>query len=280
VVTESSASGESATWIVIPAFNEARTIGPIVRECQAFGAGPIVVDDGSSDDTANIAEASGALVLRNAGNQGKGASLWRGMQAAVAAGASRVVTLDADGQHRPQDIPLLLSRRPSSEEPARIVIGSRRAGGRAASRSRAAPRARYLANRVADFWVSWAARHPVEDSQSGFRVYPAELLRRLAARPPMVRGFAFESEILIEAGRLGVRTVAVDIPSIYSAMQRPSHFRPVADIARIVLMVAGKLLRGGMDPLGLWRSLGRPLGRPQGRSPNRSDPRRAMRSRH
>ena len=72
----------------------------------------------------------------------------------------------------------------------------------------------------------------------------------------MATGFAFESEILIEAGRAGVGTAAVAIPAIYGeALRRESHFRPFADIARIVLMVAGKLLRRGMDPVGLWRSL-------------------------
>ncbi len=97
---------------------------------------------------------------------------------------------------------------------------------------------------------------PIDDSQSGFRIYPAALIRALAARPQLARGFAFESEALIEAARLGFSTVAVDVPTIYGdALQRPSHFRPVADITRIVLMVAGKLLRRGMDPAGLWRSL-------------------------
>ena len=73
------------------------------------------------------------------------------------------------------------------------------------------------------------------------------------SNPP---GFVFESEILIEAARQGFSTVAVDIPTIYgSVLRRPSHFRPVADVTRIVLMVAGKLLARGMDPVGLWRSL-------------------------
>jgi glycosyltransferase involved in cell wall biosynthesis len=240
-------SDSTADWIVIPAFNEAATIGPIVRECRPFGL-VIVVDDGSLDSTARIAAAEGAIVLRNPANLGKGASLWRGMLAALEARADKVVTLDGDGQHRPEDVPALLAC--SRKNPRRIVLGSRRAG------SRAAPRARYIANRVADFWISWAARQPIEDSQCGFRVYPAEVLRRLPRRARLTRGFEFESEILIEAGRLGFRTIAVDIPVIYgSALRRKSHFRPVADIARIILLVAGKLLRRGMDPAGLWRSL-------------------------
>jgi hypothetical protein len=134
--------------------------------------------------------------------------------------------------------------------PRRIVIGSRRAA------KASAPRARRIANRVADFWVSWAAGWPIEDTQSGFRVYPAALLRRMGTCRPATTGFAWESEMLIAAGRLGVRTVSVDVPAIYgSALRRPSHFRPVLDITRIVLMVAGYLLRSFMYPRGLWRSL-------------------------
>ena len=240
-------------YVVIPAYNEAATIRTLVDRCRALREvlDVIVVDDGSRDATALIAGERGATVLRHAPNLGKGASLMDGMQAALARGATHIVTLDGDGQHRPEDLPRLLDR--SREWPGSIVIGSRRASGRAA------PRARFIANRVADFWVSWAARHPIDDSQSGFRIYPAELVRRIAARPALARGFAFESEILIDAARLGFHTVAVDIPTIYGdALQRPSHFRPVADITRIVLMVAGKLLAAGMDPVGLWRSLRAP----------------------
>jgi hypothetical protein len=235
--------------VVIPAYEEAATIGEIVRRCCALpgSARVIVVNDGSRDHTGAIAAQNGARVLRHRTNQGKGASLVDGMRAAMAEGAVSVVTLDGDGQHRPDDVPRLLAC--GLAWPGHIVIGSRRTS------DSAAPRARFIANRVADFWISWAARHPIDDSQSGFRVYPAELVRLIAARPPLARGFAFESEILIEAARLGFRTVAVEIPTIYSALQRPSHFRPVADITRIVLLVAGKLLARGMDPIGLWRSL-------------------------
>ena len=242
-------NGSARVWVVVPAFDEAATIAAIVRDCRARAEGVIVVDDGSTDNTARIAAEAGAIVLRQRANRGKGASLRRGMAAALARGAALVVTMDGDGQHRPADLPALLARARAASD--RIVIGSRRA-------DRAnAPRARALANRIADFWVSWAARHPVEDSQSGFRVYPAAALRTLSG-PPMASGFAFESEMLIEAGRRGFATVAVPIPAIYgSNLRRPSHFRPVRDVTRIVLLVGGKLLRRGMDPLGLWLSLRR-----------------------
>ncbi len=237
--------------VVIPAYEEAVTIAALVQRCHRLAQVPqvFVVDDCSHDATARLAAEAGAQVLCHDTNQGKGASLRDGMRAALAAGASHIATLDGDGQHQPEDLPRLLAC--CRDWPGQIVIGSRRA-----ARTNA-PRARAIANRVADFWVSWAARHPIEDSQSGFRIYPAEIVRSVALRPDLATGFAFESEVLVEAGRLGVHTVAVDIPAIYGAGLRASHFRPVRDVTHIVLMVGGKLLWTWMDPIGLWRSLTR-----------------------
>jgi len=248
-IDDGSRAAPARVAVVIPAYEEAATIAALVHRCRLLGevSQVVVVDDCSCDATARLAAEAGAQVLRHDSNQGKGASLRDGMRAALALGADHIATLDGDGQHRPEDLPRLLAC--CRHWPGRIVIGSRRAA------SADAPRARAIANRVADFWVSWAARHPIEDSQSGFRVYPSEVARRVALRPDVASGFAFESEVLIEAGRLGFGTVAVDIPAIYGGGLRASHFRPVADITGIVLMVAAKLLRVGMDPVGLWRTV-------------------------
>src|SRR5215471_2282441 len=175
----------TSVYVVIPAYDEMATIGRIVGRCRMLPevSSVVVIDDGSGDETARIAVANGATVLRHTHNLGKGTSLMRGMLTAVQAGASHVVTLDGDGQHRPQDLPRLLEC--SRQWPDHIIVGSRRASGRDA------PRARFIANRVADFWISWAAGHPIDDSQSGFRVYPAALVQRLTAHPPRQTGFAF-----------------------------------------------------------------------------------------
>ena len=249
-VTNATAPTLASLTAVIPAYQEAATIAEVVTRLRAAipGLAVLVVDDGSSDGTAGIAAAAGAQVLGGAANQGKGAALRLGMRAALARGAGFVATLDGDGQHRPEDVPRLVAL----AAPDVIVIGSRRgAAGQPAARRRA--------NRVADFWVSWAARHPVSDSQSGLRIYPAAALADLARYDGRAKRFSFESEILIDAGRRGITTIAAEIPALYgTTLRRPSHFRPVADIATIVIMVAGKLLARGMDPVGLWRSLGRP----------------------
>jgi len=235
--------------VVIPACNEAATIAGVAARAAAVAATVIVVDDGSTDGTHEHLAGLPVVLLRNERNLGKGGSLWRGMQHALALGADGVVTLDGDGQHAPEDIPRLV--RVAREHPDDLVIGARLVG------REAAPRARRRANRVADFFVGWAAGQPLDDSQSGFRVYPASLLRRLDVKHGPTRGFVFESEALIAASRLGVKCRSVAIAAVYPQNARPSHFRPVADIARIGGMLMGQFLRRGLCLPGLYRSLAR-----------------------
>ena len=232
--------------VVIPAYNESATIRDVARRALRQCENVIVVDDGSTDGTADCLADLNIRLIRHETNLRKAAALWNGMRAAIDAGAHAVITLDGDGQHRPEDVPTLV--RAAEKHPGSIVIGSRlHQGGET-------PRARLRANRVANFWISWAAGYPLQDSQSGFRLYPAALLRELNLDTGVRHGFVFESEILIEAANRGVQSVAVEIPAIYSEALRPSHFRPVADIASITLMVGGRLIRRGLFLPGLYRS--------------------------
>lgn len=238
-------------WVVIPAYEEARTIRGLAQNVLVHCPNVIVVDDGSHDETTAQVRDLPVTILRHEVNRGKAASLCTGFAHALARDARCVITIDGDGQHDPADLPELLTA--WQHHPERIVIGSR-------LHDRAQfPPARYRANRFACFWISWAAGHPIADSQSGLRVYPREAAQ--IALGGSVRGsrFTFESEFLIEAARHGYLTLAVAIPGRYPANARPSHFRPVIDIAKIVVMVAGRLLRRGMAPIGLWRSLRRPV---------------------
>jgi hypothetical protein len=116
------------------------------------------------------------------------------------------------------------------------------------------PHARYVANRIADFWIGWAAGYRMSDSQSGFRMYPAGVLSAIDIRNDRSQRFVFESAVLIQAARAGVKSVAVGISALYPAGARASHFRPVADILLITRMVAWKLLSRGFDIPGLVRS--------------------------
>jgi glycosyltransferase involved in cell wall biosynthesis len=233
--------------VVIPAYNEAPTIRDVATRTLEFLSHVIVVDDGSTDATAAALAGLPLTLICNPVNLGKGASLWRGFAVALAEGADAVITLDGDAQHRPEDIPRLVAA--WQAHPGRIIIGAR-----LAERDKVPP-LRYFGNRFANFWVAWAAGCPVTDSQSGFRLYPAQVLRSVkVAHGPGAR-FAFESEILIEAGRSGVRSAAVPIAALYPLNARASHYRSAVDTARIVRMIAWKLVSRGFDLPALVRSL-------------------------
>jgi glycosyltransferase involved in cell wall biosynthesis len=232
-------------WVVIPAYNEAETVRDVAMRARRQCRNVIVVDDGSTDGTAQALAGLDVTVLRNDENCGKAGSLVRGFDHALAQGAIGVLTLDADGQHAPEEMTSFIQR--SLDDPNVFLIGARRRDQRRASFWR------YAANRIADFWISWAAGKPIEDSQSGFRLYPALLLRAVTIPHGLHESFVYESEILIEAARQGFvfRNVAVSV----SPRSGPSssHFRPLLDIARIVRMVAWKLVSRGMYPIGLYR---------------------------
>jgi glycosyltransferase involved in cell wall biosynthesis len=235
--------------VVIPAYNEARTLRDIVQRALAVCERVVVVDDGSRDGSASTLPDLPIELRVHDENRGKAAAIWTGFEAALAMDADLIVTLDADGQHRPEDVRRLVGV--AAQHPARIVIGAR------LRRREAAPRSRRIANSIADFWLSWACGHPVADSQSGQRAYPAALIRALVGegrlRHDHAASFTLESELLIVAARRGIRTIAVPIDCVYAAGSRPSHFRPVRDITRIVRMVARHLVMSGLHPPGLWR---------------------------
>jgi glycosyltransferase involved in cell wall biosynthesis len=232
--------------VVIPAFNEAPTIRDIVVRALRQAERIIVVDDGSVDGTGAALQGLPVTVLCNPANLGKAASVRRGMLRALMDGASAVVTLDADAQHEPEDIPRLVAAH--VRNPDAIIVGAR------LHEKDKMPRARYLANRFANFWIAWAAGYPISDSQSGFRLYPAALLSAIDIRNDKSPGFVFESAVLINAARVGVTSVAVGISALYPAGARESHFRPVLDVLLITRMVAWKLLSRGFNIPGLLRS--------------------------
>jgi len=233
--------------IIIPALDEAATIRAIALRALALAEVVIVVDDGSTDGTSASLAGVPVTLIRHERNLGKAASLWDGMQAALAARADVIVTMDGDGQHDVDDVPRLL--RALAAHPRTLAIGARvRCHG-------PMPTSRRFANRFADFWISWAAGHRVLDSQSGQRAYPAALLRGLDLPHGPSRAFTLESELVIEAARHGYRTVAVPIDAVYGTAPRASHFRPWRDTARIVAMIAGRLVRGGFYLPGLVGSL-------------------------
>jgi len=232
--------------LVIPALNEGSTIRSVTLQALQYVDDIIIVNDGSIDETSQTLTDLPVTVLTNTTTMGKAASLWIGFQHAIQGGAQAVVTIDGDGQHAPEDISRILA---VADAWAGILI----LGNRVRKDWYASLSIRVLANRVADFWISWAAGYWIADSQSGFRVYPVPLLRKLTIKHGRKQSFVFESEILIEAAKLGVRSVSVNIQARPPQGIRPSHFRPIVDTFRITKMVAWTLFSRGMYLRGLFQ---------------------------
>ena len=230
-----SVNGNQDIAVVIPAYNEEKTVVRITLDAQKYISRVIVVDDGSTDRTGELLISQPVTLLSNSGNMGKAFSLWRGMQFAVKNGAKAVITLDGDCQHHAADIPRLVSS--WRNNPDCIVIAAR------LNNRNHAPWMRRFANSFADFWVSWASGYPVRDSQSGFRLYPTSLIQQLDPITTPERSFVFESEILIDAAAIGIRSISVPIDTVYHDNARKSHYRPATDTTRIIKMIANKLLR-------------------------------------
>lgn len=219
---------------IVPAYDAAGSVADVVRDLVRRWPDPravIVVDDGSNDETASLAERAGARVVRHARNRGKGAALRTGFRYAHDAGFDVAVTVDADGQHSPADaVRLLLHEAPREA----LVLGIRdlvRAG---------APRPNQISNRISNYFLSRFARTPFADTQCGLRRYP---LAATLAADGGAHGYAFEAEIILRAKASGVPIVEVPIDVIYPPEElRVSHFHSVRDPARIIVRVVSTLV--------------------------------------
>ncbi len=210
---------------LIPAYDAQGSVGRVVGKALKYLPEVLVVNDGSADNTADEASGAGARVISHPRNMGKGAALKTGFGYALENGSDAVLTLDADGQHDPDEIPKLLS---AASPGFGIVIGAR------LSEKDKIPPARYWANMVGVKCISWRARNRLLDSQSGFRIYMAELLRVMKVRSD---GFEAESEMLMRAGMMGFKIKSVPVRTIYSEEAlKKSHFRTVPDTYRICIM--------------------------------------------
>jgi glycosyltransferase involved in cell wall biosynthesis len=217
---------------VVPALDAAATIGAVVDGLrQELGVGVIVVDDGSTDGTGEVARARGATVVRHAHNLGKGAAIKTGLLEAARAGASLAVTVDADGQHPARSARLVLE---GSRDPRALVLGVRdlvRDG---------APKSNRFGNAVSNVFLSAFTGRSLTDTQCGLRRYPVKESLALGAR---ATGYAFEAEVVLRAVEAGLPLVEVPVPVIYpSEREHKTHFRRVRDPTRIVGTVVRTVL--------------------------------------
>jgi glycosyltransferase involved in cell wall biosynthesis len=207
---------------LIPAYEEEPRVAAVV-EAARRQLPVVVVDDGSTDGTASVAEAAGATVIRQHPNAGKGAALRAGFRHALADGAAAVITLDADGQHDPTEIPTFLAafrdRRPG------LIVGRRDFA--------AMPPVRRLSNVLGGAAMSLALGRSIPDNQSGYRLVGRELLDAMLASDES--GFEFEVEMIARCVALGLPLEWVPIQTIYAG--EPSHIDPWRHFTEFVRVV-------------------------------------------
>jgi glycosyltransferase involved in cell wall biosynthesis len=204
---------------VVPAYNAARRVAGVIDGLRAAlpGALVIAVDDGSTDDTRDVLERRSDALVAHPRNFGKGRALRAGFDVALSRGASRIVTIDADGQHEPAAAPRLVA----ALDHADVVLGTR------PRRGSAMPAHRRMSNAFSSACVSLAAGCRIPDSQTGYRAFRAEALRAVEAYGDR---YEYETDLLIRLARRGFRVAAVEVPTIYGS---ESHFDPLRDTARI-----------------------------------------------
>ena len=223
---------------VIPAYNASATVGAVVRKALQHLDLVVVVDDGSADDTAGQARGAGARVLSHAVNRGKGAALRTAFEELSRGGLDAIVTLDADGQHDPDDIPRLV--RSFRETGADLIIGSRWT-----VFSQMSPLRRF-GNRFSSSALAFFTGLRIPDSQSGFRLYSVPFLQGAALKG---EAYELEMEAILLASAQRRKVLPVPISLLVADGRSLSHFRPVRDTYRICACVVGFSLRRLMGRL-------------------------------
>jgi glycosyltransferase involved in cell wall biosynthesis len=212
---------------VIPAYDSASTVGAVVASVRAQGFDDVlVVDDGSRDGTSDAAREAGARVLRHGENRGKGAALRTALACCADEGVAQMYTLDADGQHRAEDLAVL---RAASDDPRALVLGIRdlRAAG--------APRANQISNGISNYFLSRFSGLALRDTQCGLRRYPVAATAALGLRGT---GYELEAEVILRAARARLPIVQVPIAVHYPPEHlRVTHFRTRRDVPRIIFRV-------------------------------------------
>lgn len=216
------------TCVIIPTYNEAREIGRLVREIRLQELDVLVVDDGSSDNTSEIAKNNGAVVLRNQDNEGKGASLIKGFNYALSNDYDAVITMDGDGQHLPEDLSYFI--RLATYSDSAIFIGNRM------QKIKNMPFMRLMTNRLMSWLLSSMAKQKIPDTQCGFRLLKKEALKKVEL---VTSKYETESEILIRGSRLGFRIESVPIKTVY--LDEKSQINPFIDTLRFFRFIIREL---------------------------------------
>ena len=209
--------------VCIPAFNEEHFIGKLIKNCLKYADQVVVCDDGSVDNTYEIADAAGANVIRHEKNCGKGEAFQSLFQFARHSNVDVIVTIDGDGQFLPEEIPKLVKKIESNE--ADVVIGYRFDG------AAEMPNYRKFGNKMLDKMTNMATELSVRDTQSGFRAYSKNIIKLIDFKK---KGFGADTEILIDAAKNGARISEEKVSVIYHTGSQTSTKNPISHSGEVI----------------------------------------------
>ena len=213
--------------VIIPTYNNATTLAAVIADVTQYSNHVIVINDGSTDNTVDIVKNYPAVqFISYAKNVGKGWALRKAFAYATAQGYQYAISIDSDGQHFAKDLPAFYDK--LEQEPNAIIIGARNMG------QASVPGGSSFGNKVSNFWFKVETGITSPDTQSGFRLYPLQPLKKMNF---ITRKYEFEIEVLVRAAWKGVDIVSVPVTVYYApAGERISHFRPYKDFFRISVL--------------------------------------------
>lgn len=213
--------------VIIPTYNNGKTLARVIREVLDITTDVIVVNDGSTDSTRSVLdEFTGLELISYMPNRGKGYAIRQGLKAAASKGYTHAITIDSDGQHYPSDINSFIEK--AEESPDALIAGARVLDpAKVSSGSR-------FANRFSNFWFRFLTGVKLDDTQTGYRLYPLQFIKDMKF---FTRKYEFEMEILVRAAWKRIDVTGIPIKVYYPpAAERVSHFRPFTDFVRISIL--------------------------------------------
>ena len=216
--------------VIIPTYNESRAIASLINQITTFGLEVVIIDDGSTDDTVKIALGCGVKILTNSKNMGKGASLIKGYNFALAQGFDAVISMDGDGQHAPDDLLAFIQKAEVSESV--LIVGNRMGA------IKKMPVLRVVTNYLMSKFISLIVKQHIPDTQCGFRLVKKELLTQIDLSTSK---YETESEVLIKAAHLGFKIESIPVRTIYSGQK--SQINPLIDTLRFLRFITFEFIR-------------------------------------
>ena len=214
--------------VLIPTYNNDRTLRSVIDGVLEYTQNIIIVNDGSTDSTSKILSDYPQLQqIHVEKNKGKGNSLRLGFKHAVTLNYQYAITIDSDGQHFPEDIPVFVDELEKSEDKNILLIGARN------MRHESVPKKSSFGNKFSNFWFLIETGIKLQDTQSGFRLYPLEALKNFKFYSSK---FEFEIEVIVKSAWAGVAVKNIPVRVLYDETDRVSHFRPFKDFTRISIL--------------------------------------------